>query len=653
MTKSGTPTRGTNYSLAIDLGTSFVAAAVARGDQVKMVALGDRSVVMPSVVYAREDGALMTGDSAGRRVVSNPDRVASEVKRRLGDPTPVMLGGAAYSVTDLLGTLLKDVLDRVAEEQGGRPERLMLTHPANWGPHQKELFAQAARVAGAENWRTVTEPEAAAAHYAATRHLEVGEVIAVYDLGGGTFDATVLGRTEHGIEVLGSPRGIERLGGADLDDAILSFVNHAAGGALAAQDLGSPSTVVAMARLRQDCVQAKEALSLDTEVTIPVFLPGRHLEVELSRRQFEDLIRVQVESTIGALSRALHSASMTPDRLSAVLLVGGSSQIPLVARMIEEQLGCRTVVDAHPKHAVALGAAALVESTRAADSRARLLQLARDNAQAGKGRDAVPAPAPAGSTVGRAAASDLVFPPLPTEAPEEIAGQKSRPRRRVLTVAAGLLVLAGAGTGLGVSLSQAGTPSQHVQAAGLPPAGTTTPSGATPSTPAVTTRSVVLPTDLPGLISAVTANQALAGTQTQALVAQLDAARAGVGEARREAALGALGIVKGAGIQAPLASAVTTALTPFTVLDTPAQMIADLKPNVALGGRNAFRVLGCMQEFRGHPQQLQQRESQEILRFLPTWSANGGVRADLVAATIRIVTPVANGQKAFSAVEAG
>ena len=105
MTNSGTPTRGTNYSLAIDLGTSFVAAAVARGDQVKMVALGDRSVVMPSVVYAREDGALMTGDSAGRRVVSNPDQVASEVKRRLGDPTPVMLGGTAYSVTDLLGTL--------------------------------------------------------------------------------------------------------------------------------------------------------------------------------------------------------------------------------------------------------------------------------------------------------------------------------------------------------------------------------------------------------------------------------------------------------------------------------------------------------------------------------------------------------------------
>ncbi|MGZ6820311.1 MAG: Hsp70 family protein [Blastococcus sp.] len=630
MTNSGTPARGTSYSLAIDLGTSFVAAAVARGDQVTMVALGDRSVVMPSVVYAREDGALITGDSAGRRAVSNPDQVASEVKRRLGDPTPVILGGSAYTVTDLLGTLLRDVIDRVSAEQGGRPERLMLTHPANWGPHQKELFAEAVRVAGAENWRTVTEPEAAAAHYAATRTMAMGEVIAVYDLGGGTFDATVLGRTENGIEVLGNPRGIERLGGADLDDAILSFVNHAAGGALAAQDLGDPSTAVAMARLRQDCVLAKEALSLDVESTIPLFLPARHLEVELSRPQFEDLIRVQVESTIGALRRALESASITPDRLSAVLLVGGSSQIPLVARMIEEQLGCRIVVDEHPKHAVALGAAALLESARAADSRAV-------------------APSPARSVIG-----PVVRPLPPVEAREEIARvATSRPRRRVLTVAAGLLVLAGAGTGLGVGLSQAATSGQHVQAAGHRPAPTTTPAGATPSTPSVTTQAVVLPTDLPGLITALTADPTLAGARTQALVAQLDAARTGTGEARRQAALGALGIVGGTGVRAPLASAVSTAVTPFTILNTPADMIADLQPKVSLGGRNAFHVLGCMQEFRGHTQLQQQRESQEILRLLPAWSANGGLRADLVAATVRMVTPVAHGQKAFIAAEVG
>jgi actin-like ATPase involved in cell morphogenesis len=641
MTSCGTSASGAGYCLGIDLGTAFVAAAVARADQVKMVALGDRSVVMPSVVYARDDGALITGEPAARRAVSNPDRVASEIKRRLGDPTPLMLGESAYSVTDLLGTLLRNVLDRVAAEQGGPPERLMLTHPANWGPHRQKVFAEAARFAGVENWRTVTEPEAAAAHYAATRTMAVGEVIAVYDLGGGTFDATVLGRTESGIEVLGAPQGIERLGGADLDEAILSFVNHATGGALTKLDLGDPRTAVALARLRQDCVLAKEALSVDNEVTIPVFLPGRHEGVELSRSQFEGIIRAQVESTILALTRALHSASITPDRLSAVLLVGGSSQIPLVARMIEEQLGCRVAVDAHPKHAVALGAAGLIRSAGGADSGAGVLPPPSENAS--RPGDAAPEPYPT-AVRGTPAARD----PKASTA----AGTPGRYRRGI-AIAAGVLLFAGAATGLGVSLSQNPTEGGHGQAAGHPDTAGAASAGVAPWTAPVTPEAVVLPTDVPGLINAVTADGSLAGAQTQPLVAQLGAVAAGVGEARRQAALGALGIVGGAGVQAQLTSAVTTALTPLTVLDTPADMIADLQPNPALGGPNAFRVLGCMQEFRGHTPQQQQAESQEILELLPTWSADGGVRADLVEATVRIVTPVAQGQKAFNEVETG
>jgi molecular chaperone DnaK len=641
MTSCGTAGSGTGYCLGIDLGTAFVAAAVARADSVKMVALGDRSVVMPSVVYARDDGTLITGEPAARRAVSNPDRVASEIKRRLGDPTPLLLGESAYSVTDLLGTLLQDVLDRVAVEQGGPPESVMLTHPANWGPHRQNLFAEVARFAGVQNWRTVTEPEAAAAHYAATRPMAVGEVIAVYDLGGGTFDATVLGRTEAGIEVLGAPQGIERLGGADLDEAILSFVNHATGGALTKLDLGDPRTAVALARLRQDCVLAKEALSVDSEVTIPVFLPGRHEGVELSRSQFEGIIQAQVESTILALNRALHSASITPDRLSAVLLVGGSSQIPLVARMIGERLGCRTAVDAHPKHAVALGAAGLIRSAGAAGSAAGVLPAPSEDAS----RPGEPAPEPSLTTVrGTPAARG----PNASTA----AGTPGR-NRRGIAIAAGVLLFAGAATGLGVSLSGNATAGGQAQAAGHPDTAGAASAGVTPWTAPVTTEAVLLPTDVPGLINAVTADGSLAGAQTQPLVAQLNAVAAGVGEARRQAALGALGIVGSPGIQAPLTSAVTTALNPLTVLNTPADMIADLQPNPELGGPNATLVLGCMQEFRGHTPPEQRAESQEILELLPKWSANGGVRADLVEATVRIVTPVAQGQKAFTDVETG
>jgi YVTN family beta-propeller protein len=350
------------YCLGVDLGTTFVAAAIAHDQSLEMAALGDRSTVMPAAVYLREDGVLVTGDAAARRSVSHPDRVAMEIKRRLGDPTPVLLGGTSHAVTDLLGALLHEVLARVGAERGGPPDEVVLTHPANWGPFRRELFEEVPRFAGLSTALTVTEPEAAAAYYAATRRLAAGDVIAVYDLGGGTFDATVLQRTAGGIEILGSPEGIERLGGADFDEAVLAYVNHATGGALSELDLGDTQTVVALARLRQDCVLAKEALSLDTEATIPVFLPGRHLDVRITRAEFEDMIRAPVESTIGTLARALRTADVAPGRLSAVLLVGGSSRIPLIGRMIAQELGRPTVVDAHPKHSVALGAAILAQA---------------------------------------------------------------------------------------------------------------------------------------------------------------------------------------------------------------------------------------------------------------------------------------------------
>lgn len=355
------------YSLGVDLGTTFVAAAISHPSQIAMFALGDHSVETPAVVYLADDGTVITGEAASRRAVSSPERAGREFKRRLGDPTPVSLGGTPHAVTDLLGTLLRDVLHKVIETEGAPPEHVVLTHPANWGPFRRGLFEEVPPLAGLDSALTVTEPEAAAAHYATSRQLADGEIVAVYDLGGGTFDATVLRRHPYGLELLGTPEGIERLGGIDFDEAVLNFVNHSSGGALNELDMGDSPTVVALARLRQECVLAKEALSADNETTIPVFLPGRHFDVHMTRTDLEDLIRAQLESTITALARTLRSAQVTPDQLSAVLLVGGSSRIPLVARMVSEELGRPTVTDAHPKHAVALGAAALA---RLSDGRA-------------------------------------------------------------------------------------------------------------------------------------------------------------------------------------------------------------------------------------------------------------------------------------------
>jgi YVTN family beta-propeller protein len=351
------------YSLGVDLGTTFVAAAVARPTGVEMCTLGDRTLVMPAVVYLRDDGSVLTGDAANRRAVSHPDMVGREFKRRLGDPTPIMLSSVPYPVTTLLGALLRDVVQKVVATEGEPPDRIVLTHPANWGPFRRELFDEVPMAAELPPPHMVTEPEAAAAYYALSGRLDDGETVAVYDLGGGTFDATVVRKQGGALGILGTPEGVERLGGVDFDEAILSYVNYTAGGALSELDMGDEQTAVALARLRQDCVLAKEALSLDTETVIPVFLPGRHFDVRLTRAGFEEMVRAPIESTIGALARTVQSAGLAPSDLSSVLLVGGSSRIPLIAEMVSKEFGRPTVEDAHPKYAVALGAASIAAAS--------------------------------------------------------------------------------------------------------------------------------------------------------------------------------------------------------------------------------------------------------------------------------------------------
>ncbi len=357
------------FGLGVDLGTTFTAAAVSRGDQPEMVTLGDRSAAIPSVVMIREDGSSLIGDAAHRRAVAQPARVAREVKRRLGDPTPLILGGEPHSAAQILSRLLRAAVDAASAREGRRPDGIVLTHPANWGPYKRELFDSVPRLADLTAVSMVTEPEAAAAHYASTARVTKGSVVAVYDLGGGTFDATVLHQLDDGFEFLGPPEGIEGLGGIDFDEAVFAHVDRSLDGALSELDLDDPRAASSLVRVRQDCVLAKEALSGDTETTVPVMLPNLHTEVRLTRGEFEEMIRAPVEATVSALRRALNAADVTPEKLSNVLLVGGSSRIPLVSQMLSAELGRPTAVDTHPKHAVALGAALLAGRRRGAGPR--------------------------------------------------------------------------------------------------------------------------------------------------------------------------------------------------------------------------------------------------------------------------------------------
>ena len=355
------------YVVGIDLGTTFTAAAVWRNGHAEIASLGSRAAVIPSVVLLRADETVLTGETANRRGLSEPQRLAREFKRRLGDTTPILLGGVPYSAEALTARLLRAVLDDVAKREGGAPARICISHPANWGPYKRELLTNAVRLADIDQPTTfVTEPEAAAVFYAQQQRVEPGATVAVYDLGGGTFDAAVLRKSAHGFELLGQPEGIERLGGVDFDAAVFAHVRQALGDALTGLDEDDPTAMAAVARLREECVEAKEALSGDTDVSIPVLLPNLSTEVRLTRAELEAMVRPTLYSSIEALRRALRSAQVTPEQLHSVLLVGGSSRMPLVAQLVGAELGRPVAVDAHPKHAVALGAAWLASGVEPA-----------------------------------------------------------------------------------------------------------------------------------------------------------------------------------------------------------------------------------------------------------------------------------------------
>jgi actin-like ATPase involved in cell morphogenesis len=345
------------YYLGIDLGTTYTAAAAERVGVVEAVTLGNRTVSVPSVVFLRDDGEILVGEPATRRAMTDPSRVAREFKRRVGDPTPIILGGSPYSAELLMARLLRWSVDRVHEQHGEPPHAIALTHPANWGHYKTDLFTQAVRQVDLDAALLLPEPVAAATFYASQRRLAPGSVVAVYDLGGGTFDAALVRRDTHGFEIIGTPEGIDRLGGIDFDEAVFSHVRNALGNNLDRLDPDDPATRAAVARLRQDCIDAKEALSSDTDVSIPVLLPNLQTEIRLNRSEFETMITPAITETIVALRRAIRSAQMSAHDIDAVLLVGGSSRIPLVAQMVATALDRPIAIDANPKDAIAFGAA--------------------------------------------------------------------------------------------------------------------------------------------------------------------------------------------------------------------------------------------------------------------------------------------------------
>jgi molecular chaperone DnaK len=348
-----------SYALGVDLGTTFSAAAIARGANAEPLQLGAETAQIPSVVVLREDGEILVGDAAERRAGAEPARAAREFKRRLGDPVPIVIGGATQSVESLMGHMLREIVRRATEREGVAPTTVVLTHPANYSDYKRGALLEAARLAGLDPARVqlLTEPEAAAVAYSRQQTIAPGEIVAVYDFGGGTFDAALVRRTAERFELIGMPEGMERLGGIDFDQAVMAHVDQSLGGLVSGADRSDPNTLPGQARLRVECRRAKEALSNDSDTTIPVSLPGVQTAVRLTRDEFETMIRPRVADTVRALERAVASAAITMDQVSRVLLVGGTSRMPVVAEMVRTGTGRPVALDAHPKLAIATGAA--------------------------------------------------------------------------------------------------------------------------------------------------------------------------------------------------------------------------------------------------------------------------------------------------------
>lgn len=368
------------YVLAVDVGTSFTAAAVVRFNQgvppvPECLPLGLRGTAVPSVVYYPEQGPVLVGEAAERRGLATPERIVREFKRRIGDAVPISLGTLSVRPEEVFATVARWVADRAAEREGAAPSDIILTHPAAWGSHRTSAVREALAAKGLHDVTLLAEPEAAALHYASQVRVEEGSTIAVYDLGGGTFDTAVLTKAgDDRFEAVGRPEGIDHLGGADFDAAVFRYVAEHTGRALADLDPSDPDVLAALSRLRRECVEAKEALSSDSETTIPVLLPGFQQQVRLVRSEFEALIEEPVRETVDALEESLAQLKLAPADLSAVLLIGGSSRIPLVAELISEQLDRPIAVDADPKSSICLGAAVSVVLSRAAAGRAALAE---------------------------------------------------------------------------------------------------------------------------------------------------------------------------------------------------------------------------------------------------------------------------------------
>ena len=343
--------------IGIDLGTTNSCVAVMEGGEAVVIANAEGARTTPSVVAFTKTGERMVGQVAKRQAITNPDRTISSIKREMGTAYKVTIDNKSYTPQEISAMILQK-LKADAESYLGQPvTEAVITVPAYFTDAQRQATKDAGRIAGLDVKRIINEPTAAALAYGLDK--ESDQKIMVYDLGGGTFDVSVLEIGDGVIEVLATA-GNNRLGGDDFDACITKYLVDEF---KKAEGIDLSGDKVAMQRLREAAEKAKIELSgvTTSNINLPYITADatgpKHLDVTLSRAKFNELTHHLVEKTVGPVKQALSDSGLTASDISKVLMVGGSSRIPAVQEMVKQLTGKEGFKGINPDECVAIGAA--------------------------------------------------------------------------------------------------------------------------------------------------------------------------------------------------------------------------------------------------------------------------------------------------------
>ena len=343
--------------IGIDLGTTNSCVAVIEGGEAVVIANAEGNRTTPSVVAFSKDGERMVGQVAKRQAVTNPDRTVSSIKREMGSNYKVTIDGKNYTPQEISAMVLQKLKADAEAYLGTTVTEAVITVPAYFTDSQRQATKDAGKIAGLDVKRIINEPTAAALAYGVDK--ESDQKIMVYDLGGGTFDVSVLEIGDGVIEVLATA-GNNRLGGDDFDACVTKYLVDEF---RKSQGVDLSMDKMAMQRLKEAAEKAKIELSgvTSTNINLPYITADatgpKHLDMTLTRAKFNELTHHLVEMTMGPVKQALSDSGLSTSEISKVLLVGGSSRIPAVQEAVKSILGKDGFKGINPDECVAMGAA--------------------------------------------------------------------------------------------------------------------------------------------------------------------------------------------------------------------------------------------------------------------------------------------------------